>query len=341
MRGGLLVLVLTTFPAFADEPAWLSSGQLRWSCSPPLLAADAKAIEPDVALKDPTLVFTDGRWHLFVTHRLVSGQVNMQYLSFKDWADAGRSPRHTLRLHDQYHCAPQVFYFTPHRKWYLIYQLADEQQPLRFGPSFSTTDDIADPASWTKPRRMIERLPEGGDETKWIDFWVICDAGRAHLFYTSDDGHFWRRETNKADFPFGWGKPALVLKDSKNALFEASHTYKIKGRDLYLTVIEAIGDHCRYYKAWLADRLEGPWRPLAASAQQPFAHAAVNVNPSGQAWTESISHGELVRSGNDEYLEIDPARLQFVFQGADRQGYTGQRYGSIPWKLGILEQENP
>jgi hypothetical protein len=62
----------------------------------------------------------------------------------------------------------------------------------------------------------------------------------------------------------------------------------------------------------------------------------VNVRQSDR-WTSSISHGELIRSGTDETMEIDPADLRFVFQGVDDAGYKGNRYGSIPWRMGILE----
>ena len=323
-------------PLLAESPSWLRTGVFSWKSSPALIGPDLNAAEPEVALKDPTFVQADGRWHLFATHRLASGMVNMQYLSFTDWNKAGEATRHTLDFHDQYHCAPQVFWFTPHKKWYLVYQLADKNRALKFAPYFSTTSDIADPKSWTKPQPMIEKLPEGGDKTKWIDFWVICDADKAHLFYTSDDGHFWRRETEKSSFPLGWSKPELVLRDTKDELFEASHTYKLRGRDQYLTIIEAIGKGCRYYKAWLADKLEGPWKPLATTKEKPFAAPAVNVDQTGR-WTSSISHGELIRCGIDETLEIDPADLRFVFQGVDDAGYKGNRYGSIPWRIGLLE----
>jgi hypothetical protein len=319
----------------AVDPAWLNTGEFQWQSSPPLIGPAADAADPDVALKDPTMVFHDGKWYLFATHRRASGKVDMQYLSFADWKDAGKATRHTLDFHDQYHCAPQVFFFEPHQKWYLIYQLADEHRAPKMGPFFSTTSTLGDPKSWTKPQPMIETLPEGGDKIRWIDFWVICDATKAHLFYTSDDGHFWRRETVKASFPLGWSKPELLLKDTKDELFEASHTYKLKGRDQYLTLIEAMAPGQRYYKAWLADKLEGPWKPLAATRDHAFASTA-NVSQRG-AWTTSISHGELIRSGNDETLEVDPANLRFVFQGVDEEGYKAKKYGSIPWQIGILD----
>ncbi|MCB1203051.1 MAG: glycoside hydrolase [Verrucomicrobiae bacterium] len=333
----LLFLVLAR-ATFAEDVDWLSTGEIHWKASPPLIGPASGGDDPDVALKDPTVVFHDGRWHLFATHRRVSGKVDMQYLSFTDWAEAGSAPRHTLDLHDQYHCAPQVFYFRPHQKWYLVYQLADENRDLRFGPCFSTTTDLGDPSSWTRPQPMIESLPEGGTKTKWIDFWVICDERKAHLLYTSDDGHFWRRGTKLEDFPFGWSKPELLLQDTREALFEASCTYKLKGRDQYLTIIEALGSKHRYFKAWIADAIEGPWRPLASSRGKPFA-AADRVFPPAE-WTTSVSHGELIRSSNDETLEIAPSDLRFVFQGVDEAGYTAPKYGSIPWQIGILEM-NP
>ena len=111
----------------------------------------------------------------------------------------------------------------PHREWYSIYQLADEKRPLKFGPYFSTTADLADPKSWTKPQPMIETLPEGGTKTKWIDFWVICDAEKAHLFYTSDDGHFWRRETSKQDFPLRVGGARLGCAASAGGSIVPTH----------------------------------------------------------------------------------------------------------------------
>lgn len=333
----LIILPFIILPTLlpAADPAWLTTGEFHWKCSPPLITPAENAADPDVALKDPTMVFHEGKWHLFATHRRASGKVDMHYLSFADWKDADKATRHTLDFHDQYHCAPQVFYFTPHQKWYLIYQLADEKKALKFAPCFSTTTDIADPKSWTKPQPMIDTLPEGGTKTKWIDFWVICDATKAHLLYTSDDGHFWRRETTKQNFPLGWSKPELLLQDTKEALFEASCTYKLKGRNQYLTIIEALGHGHRYYKAWLADKIEGPWKPLATTREKPFA-ATEQITPPVD-WTASISHGELIRSSNDEMLEVDSNDLRFVFQGVDEPGYKAPKYGSIPWKIGVLD----
>ena len=113
--------------------------------------------------------------------------------------------------------------------------------------------------------------------------------------------------------------------------------YRLKGRDKFLTLIEAQGGHgWRYYKSYLADRLEGPWKPLAATKDQAFASMR-NVDHPSERWTDSISHGELLRAGYDERLEVDPERLRFLYQGVLDHSRRGKPYGQIPWRLGILE----
>ena len=56
-------------------------------------------------------------------------------------------------------------------------------------------------------------------------------------------------------------------------------------------------------------------------------------------WTTNISHGELLRAGIDETLEVDPADVRFLFQGASDNEYRGKAYGKIPWRLGMLEAQ--
>src|SRR5262249_58780799 len=87
-------------------------------------------------------------------------------------------------------------------------------------------------------RERGERFAKHPENVKeWIDFWVIGDATRAHLFFTSLDGRMWRSETKLEDFPANWSKPEVVLEGD---VFEASHTYRLKGTDRYLTLIEAL-----------------------------------------------------------------------------------------------------
>jgi len=327
-----LVMVTLAMVAAGGEPG-ISSGEFRWSYGPPVLEARATGGWDWISVKDPSIVRYEDKWHLFCTVRGPKRTHAIVYLNFSDFGDANKAPRYVLSCHPGYFCAPQVFYFTPQQKWYLICQAADPAwgEPA-YRPAFSTTTTLADPNSWARLQPLFEKQPE--NVKAWLDFWVICDDAKAHLFWTSLDGKMWRCETALSQFPKGWSTPAVVLTGD---IFEASHTYWLKGQDKYLTLVEAQNGHgWRYYKAYLADRLDGAWEPLAAEKDNAFA-SMMNVKPAGARWTEAISHGELLRTGCDEKLEVDPAKLRFLFQGVLDKDRQGKGYGEIPWKLGLLE----
>lgn len=319
-------------PAATGGPTGdLLAGRFRWRVRQPLVAPMQRKGELDYSVKDPSIVFHGGRWHLFVTVRGRERSHRVDYLSFGDWADANAAARQTLSASDAYYCAPQVFYFTPHKKWYLICQASNEAWRPKYQAAFATTTDIADPSSWSK-LRPLGAGPGGG--RRGLDFWVVCDDEKAHLFFTTLNGRMWREETRLADFPAGWSEAKLAIRGD---IFEAGHTYRLKGLRKYLTVVEAQGGRgWRYYKAYLADRLDGEWKPIAAAKDRCFASMA-NVAPAGARWTDCISHGELIRSGCDEKLEVDPKSLRFVFQGVLDKDRAGKPYGRIPWRLGLLE----
>lgn len=308
----------------------LLAGQFRWTLGPAVLAPLQRPGDFFYSIKDPSVVRFDGRWHLFSTIRGTERSHQVEYLTFESWKETGSARRHLLAMHRGYFCAPQVFYFRPQKKWYLICQASDESWEPKYGAAYATTADIADPNSWSPLRTLGHRQADG---KSGLDFWVICERTKAHLFFTTLDGRMWREETRLADFPTGWSEPALAIQGD---VFEASHTYRLKGLDRYLTVIEAQAGGRRYYKAHLADRLDGRWEPLAAKLARPFA-APANVRFTAGKWTDSFSHGELIRAGHDERLEVNPANLRFVFQGVTDEQKRGKPYGRIPWRLGLLE----
>jgi hypothetical protein len=316
--------------------ATLSSAQslelpARWEYSAPLISPEIREVEPSRAQKDPTVVFHEGRWHVYMTVKL-PGRSAIEHCSFERWEDANECERTLLTVSDSdYFCAPQVFYFRPHQKWYLVYQVGVEGQE-KMWVAYSTTSDIADPASWTKARPMLDGGPEDPRVEGGLDYWVICDEERAHLFLTNLNGKMWRLSTDIDDFPRGFGNLALAL---EAAVFEASHTYRVRGTGQYLTVIEQ--DHQRFYKAYVADRLDGEWRPLADTAEKPFA-SWHNIEPAEgvEAWTDNVSHGELLRASNDETLTLDPKNLRFLFEGMLEADKAGKGYGAFSWRLGLL-----
>src|SRR5262245_25941159 len=293
------------------------AGRFNWTVGPPLIMPANRPEDPCYAIKDPSIVRFHERWHLFCTIRSQKRSHQIEYLSFNDFKDANKAERYVLQLTDGYFAAPQIFYFLPHAKWYLIYQVIDNTRKPALQPAYSTTREISDPTSWTPPALLFAEQPENVNEV-WIDFWAICDATLAHPFFTSLDGQMWRAETRLSDFPAGWDRPSVVLRGD---FFEASHTYHLRGWNKFLTVIEAKGGGLlskflsatgiqgeqRYYQAYLADRLDGLWAPLAITQPKPFVGPA-NVRDRGGNWTDTFSHAELLRDGFDETLAVDPAR---------------------------------
>lgn len=327
---GLLLILLAPM-GLAQQRTGLLSPPYEWTLSGPLINPSDRESDPCHAIKDPTIVFYNGKWHVFATIRGKKRSHQIEYFSFGDWTKANKSKRHVLTLHDGYFCAPQVLYFTPHKKWYLIYQTSDPTRKPALQPAFATSTKLEDPRSWSKPELLFRKNPEG--IKSWIDFWVICDDTHARLFFTSLDGRMWRSDTKLADFPHGWNRPRVVLKAD---IFEASHTYKVKGRDRFITLVEAQGPGGRrYYKAYAATRLDGDWQPLADRWEVPFA-GAKNVLPSKRANWTNVSHGELLRAGFDEKMEVDGDNVRFLIQGVSDKERMGKKYGDIPWKLGIL-----
>lgn len=303
----------------------------RWNYSAPLISPEAREENISHAQKDPSIVFHQGKWHLFMTVKL-QGRTVMEYCAFADWSQANAAKRTLLPLSEQdYFCAPQVFYFEPHQLWYLVYQVSVPGQN-KMWVAYSTTHDIADPLSWTKTQPMLDGGAQDPRQKGGLDYWIICDATTAYLFLTTNNGQMWRLQTTLDQFPHGFGQLELAL---SGKIFEASHTYKIKGMDKYLTIIEANGR--RYFKAFVADRLDGNWTPLADSEEHPFAgFANVSPAPGVDPWTDNISHGELVRASNDQTLTIDPQNFRFVFQGMLEKEKAMKGYGRWNWRIGIL-----
>ncbi|MCS7160950.1 MAG: non-reducing end alpha-L-arabinofuranosidase family hydrolase, partial [Gemmatales bacterium] len=216
-----------------------------WRASPPLIEPQPVNQDHVYAFKDPSVVFYEGRWHLFCTVRGRQRSHGIAYFNFPDWDKAGQARPVMLPNHDGFFCAPQVFYFRPHQRWYLICQAADKNWTPNYGPAFATSPRLDDPPSWSRLTPLQVTKPAAAHG--WLDFWVICDEQYAYLFFTSLDGKMWRSRTALAQFPQGWSPPVLALQGD---IFEASHTYKILGHNLYLTIIEAQnGPGWRYYKA--------------------------------------------------------------------------------------------
>lgn len=333
----LLATVVVAADSASSAPASPFKEPLRWKSTGSLVKPVSDATHHLVSIKDPTVVQYGGKWHIYATVANTAGGWNMVYLNFTDWAEAGAAKQVYLDTANPglsgYHCAPQIFYFRPQKKWYLIYQ----SQPA----TYSTTDDITKPDTWSKPQYFYSSEPAGAPKL-WIDYWIICDDKNAYLFSTGDDGRFYRCQTKLENFPHGFSAP-VVLMETPNRfdLFEASCVYRLKGTSQYLAIIECIGkNHNRYFKSFLADRLDGEWKPLHATESDPFAGLNNMSYETGVTpWTRDISHGELLRDGYDETLILDPTQMRFLYQGLPQETPTSTDYSQLPYQLALLRQE--
>jgi endo-1,4-beta-xylanase len=309
-----------------------------------VLAPKSDAKHNLVAIKDPSVVYFNNKWHVFVSTVDVNGVYSMAYITFPDWDHTANATFYYL---DQtptlagYHTSPEIFFFAPQNKWYLIFQSGQ--------PQYATNTDIENPAGWTTPQNFYATEPAivtqtAGANGGWLDFWIICDDSNCYLFFDDDAGHYYRGQTTVANFPSGFADPVVVLTDAANPsrIFEASNVYKLTGTSKYLAVIEAFdadSSYKRYYRSWTADTLDGSWTPLADTFANPFASTAVTTFTSPPPWTQNISSGEMIRDGYDQHLTADPCHLQYLYQGFDPAS-DGLPYNSLPWQVGLLTKTN-
>jgi len=320
-------------------PGLARAADFHWTSSPPLIVAPQGGAITYYGVKDPSVVYVDGKYHVFMTTAGENGW-GLAYTSFRDWSEASAAaivPLDKSPMGPGYRAAPQVFYFAPQRLWYLVYQGGD--------PMYSTSSNINDPLSWSAPKPFFATVPDAVKDPQghaaWLDFWVICDDRTCYLFFTNDNGGFFRAETDIGRFPEGFHNTTVVMKaSSRDDMFEAGNTYKVAGTGSYITLIEAISPKGRYFRVWKSDRLDGQWTPLGNGAMNVFA-SADTVRFDGKVWSEGVSHGEMLRAGYDQTLSIDPCKpLRYLYQGLDPNGKTSD-YIKLPYRLGVLTATGP
>ncbi|KAE8161892.1 glycosyl hydrolase family 62-domain-containing protein [Aspergillus tamarii] len=186
-------------------------------------------------IKEPSTINTakESGYHLGVV-----------YLSFPDFNEANSATFHYLDqtlIETGYRAAPEVFYFGPHKLWYLVYQNGNA--------AYCTNSDISNPAGWSAPKNFFSSMP-------------------------NDNGHLYRSQTSLGNFPNGMENTAIALQDMNiYASFEASNVYST-GNGEYLLLIEAIGsDDASYFRSWTSASLSGAWTSLADTEVLPFVRS--------------------------------------------------------------------
>jgi hypothetical protein len=133
--------------------------------------------------------------------------------------------------------------------------------------------------------------------SKQLAAYIIC-TGVALMLSCSQCSHF-RDVESKANPTATWFVDARCFtKSGAKDAFEGVCVYRSISDGRYYLLPEDYSDN-RYYELWTATKLSGPW----TKRSEKWASRR-NIVFDADHWTDNVSHGEIVRAGVNQKLEI-------------------------------------
>lgn len=332
----------------------------KWNIQGTVLSSRPDHFFDNIAVKDPSIVYFQNKYHLFYTTKKKddTGKIHTGcgYTSAQNIKDLNQSKRYNIdSITGCNIIAPQIFYFKPHKLWYLVGHTNLVENDLSIlKPVYLTNKNIENVYGWTEAKEMKTGK---SDDDFWIDFWVICNDRFAYMFYSNQEGSVYRISCPLKDFPEGFfhSSPEValhenhLLEEKAWKMFEAVHIYYVKAEKKYLALLEGAYKHPvrnndvdarnRFIFGMTADSLNGDWKRIVrnknvflAEARNLFIEDRKNIKYS------LISHPELIRAGYDQKLEIEDYNLRMLFQTFDSSNTPDSyNYNELPWEL-VLSQ---
>src|SRR5690349_7266718 len=90
----------------------LLPGPFSWSSTAPLISAVPDVTHPNIAVKDPTVVFYNNLWHVYATTGTGSSW-SIEYINFPTWQQSASAVPYYMDANPGftgYHAAPEVFF---------------------------------------------------------------------------------------------------------------------------------------------------------------------------------------------------------------------------------------
>jgi len=161
--GAGMVLVGASSCTSADSVAYK-----HWKVSPPVFRPLEEGAFENVAVKDPSIVYFEGNYHLFYTGKRVDQtdkgakySITTGYVAAPTLEGLNSAKRYNLsKIVDGNIIAPQIFYFAPQKLWYIMAHRYDRGNKPNLQPIYLTNPDINNVHGWSSPQ-------EAG---RWVEY---------------------------------------------------------------------------------------------------------------------------------------------------------------------------